>query len=226
MQRAEDFDRFSEALIVLAEAFDVRLSAARINLYFEGLSDRGWPAVETAFGQALRTCKFFPKIAELRELAAGGSHEDQAEHAWSQFWLVLQRFGTYRSLYCEDPVLAETVRRLYGSWADAGNIPRIEADSAAHQVHHKNFVTTYGDLARHPQPYDPYLVGQIEATNLATLAYWERGMPLEPEVTYLPRQGNPESRPLRVLQPDHVLVRLLDQAMQPVLPAADEDATS
>jgi hypothetical protein len=51
-------------------------------------------------------------------------------------------------------------------------------------------------------------------------------MPLEPEVTYLPRQGEPESRPLRALQPDHVLVRMLDQVMQPALPAADDDATS
>jgi hypothetical protein len=171
MQRDQDFDRFSDALVVLAEAFGTKLSAARIDIYFEGLRDLNWPALEVAFGQVLRTCKFFPVVAEIRETVAGGSQEDQGEHAWSQIWIVLQRCGTYRSLYCEDPMVAETIRRLYGSWPDAWNIPRQAADPIAYQVHHKNFVTTYCGLARHPQPYDPYLAGQIEATNLATMAY-------------------------------------------------------
>jgi hypothetical protein len=225
MEREQDFDRFSEALIVLAEGFDAKLSAARINLYFEGLRDLDWPVLEAAFGQVLRTCKFFPRVAEIWDIVAGGSLEERAEHAWRQYCLALECGGTYRSLYCEDLVLAETIRRLYGSWADAGNIPRGEADPPAYQVHHKNFVTTYSDLDRHPQRYEPYLVGRIEATNLITIGRWERGMPLEPAVIYLPRQGTPDSRPLRALQPDHPLVRILDKAVQPALPTADDDST-
>ena len=99
MDREQDFDRFSEGLIVLAEAFDVKLSAARINLYFEGLSDLDWSHVEAAFTQVLRTCKFFPRVAEIREIVAGGSPEELAEHAWRQLWLALERCGTYRSLF-------------------------------------------------------------------------------------------------------------------------------
>jgi hypothetical protein len=149
------------------------------------------------------------------------SPDDCAEHAWQQFWLALTRSGTYRSLYCEDAILAETIRRSYGSWADAWNIPRPEHDPPGYQIHHKNFVSTYRDLARHRQRWDPYLIGQTEATNLATMSTWARGVSLEPVVMYLPTDGNPEPRPLRAMGPHHPLVALIDRASQPALAAGD-----
>ena len=57
------------------------------------------------------------------------------------------------------------------------------------------------------------------------MGQWERGTPFEPQVGYLPRQGEPESRPLRALRPGHPLMRMLDQVVQPVLPAGEGDVT-
>jgi hypothetical protein len=82
-------------------------------------------------------------------------------------------------------------------------------------------VATYRDLARQRQRWDPYLVGKIEAENLATMASWTHGLPAEPLVTYLPVHGDPEPRPLRALAPEHPVIALIDRATHPALSAGD-----
>lgn len=160
---AQDREAFAGLMAALAETHNEALTPQRLEIYFRVLAD--WPieVVAAAVDAAIRRLKFFPKPAELIELIEG-SPEDRAEHAWQQFLVAVARCGTYRSLYCEDVVLAETIRRVYGSWADAGHVPRPEYDAPGHQVHHKNFVSAYRNLARHPERWDPHLVGIIEAT--------------------------------------------------------------
>jgi hypothetical protein len=82
-------------------------------------------------------------------------------------------------------------------------------------------VSTYRDLARQRKRGDPYLVGKFEAENLATMASWTHGLPAEPLVTYLPKHGDPEPRPLRALFPQHPLVALIDRLTQAALVAGD-----
>jgi hypothetical protein len=215
-----DFQAFAGLMALLAETFDKDFTVQRVEIYARALAEYSIEVIAAAVDAAIRTLKFFPKPAELIELIEG-SPDDQAEHAWMQFWAALTRGGTYRSLYCEDGVVAETIRRLYGTWADAGNIPRPEADAPGHQIHHKNFVSTYRDLARQRQPWDPYLMGRIEATNLASASTWAHGVPVEPLVTYLLKNGDPEPRPLRTLSPHHPLIALIDRLTQPALSAGD-----
>jgi hypothetical protein len=215
-----DIEAFAGLMAILAELFGKDLNAQLVEIYFLALAQ--WPIehIAAAVDEAVRTLKFFPKPAELIELMEG-SPDDQAEHAFGQFWLAVIRCGTYRSLYCEDDVLAEVIRRQFGSWADAGNIPRPEYDPPAHQIHRKNFLSTYRDLARQRQRWDPYLVGKFEAENLATMSTWTRGLPAEPLVTYLPKVGDPEPRPLRALAPEHPLIALIDRMTQPALATGD-----
>jgi hypothetical protein len=207
-------------MAMLVEVFDKEVTPQRVEIYFRALAAYPIDRIAAAVEEAVRTLKFFPKPAELIELIEG-SPDDQAEHGWLQFWAALTRGGTYRSLYCEDGVVAETIRRLYGSWADAWNIPRPEFDPPSHQIHHKNFVATYRDLARQRQPWDPYLIGRTEATNLTTMSTWTRGIPAEPLVTYLPKHDDPEPRSLRALAPEHPLIALIDRMTQPALAAGD-----
>jgi hypothetical protein len=215
-----DLEAFAGLMALLAEVFDKDLNAQRVEIYFRALAT--WPIeqIAAAVDEAVRRLKFFPKPAELIELLEG-SPDDQAEHAWGQFWLALTRGGTYRSLYCEDDVLAEVIRRQFGTWADAWNIPRPEYDPPGHQIHRKNFVSMYRDLVRQRRRWDPYLMGQTEATNLATMSTWTHGVPIEPEVTYLPKVGDPEPRLLRAISPQHPLIALIDRATQPALAAGD-----
>jgi hypothetical protein len=215
-----DIETFAGLMALLAEVFGKDLHAQLVEIYFRALAE--WPIerIAEAVHEAVRQLKFFPKPAELIEIIEG-SPNDRAEHAWGQCWLALNRSGTYRSLLCEDDVLAETVRRLYGSWTEAGNIPRPECDPPGHQIHHRNFVSIYRGLVRQRRRWDPYLMGQTEATNLATMSTWTHGVPIEPEVTYLPKVGDPEPRLLRAISPQHPLIALIDRATQPALAAGD-----
>jgi hypothetical protein len=215
-----DIEAFAGLMAILAEVFGKDLNPQLVEIYFRALAE--WPieCIAAAVDEAVRRLKFFPKPAELIELIEG-SPDDQAEHAWQQFWVALTRSGTYQSLYCEDVVLAEVIRRLYGSWSDAWNIPRPEHDPPGHQIHHRNFVSAYRDLSRQRQQWEPYLMGRTEATNLATMSTWTHGVPIEPLVNYLPKNGDPEPRPLRALSPQHPLIALIDRLTQPALPAGD-----
>lgn len=217
---AHDFEAFAGLMALLAETFDKDLNPQRVEIYARALAEYPIEVIAAAVDETVRRLKFFPKPAELIELIEG-SPDDQAEHVWGQFWLALNRGGTYRSLFCEDVMLAETIRRLYGSWADTWNIPRPEYDPPGHQIHHRNFVSAYRDLARRPQPWEAYLTGRFEAANMATLSTWTRGLPVEPLVTYLPKDGDPEPRPLRALSPEHPLIALIDRATQPALATGD-----
>jgi hypothetical protein len=215
-----DLEAFASLMAVLVEVFDKKPTPQRVEIYARALAAYPIERIAAAVEEAVRTLKFYPKPAELIELIEG-LPDDRAEHAWGQFWLALTRSGTYQSLLCEDDVLAEVVRRLYGSWTEAGNIPRPECDPPGHQIHHRNFVSTYRDLARQHRRWDPYLVGRTEAANLATLSTWTRGIPAEPLVTYLPKHGDPEPRPLRALAPEHPLIALIDRLTWPALAAGD-----
>src|SRR5882672_1981761 len=115
---AHDFEAFAGLMALLAETFDKVLTPSRVEIYFRAMADWSIERIAAAVDAAVCRLKFFPKPAELIELIEW-SPDDQAEHAWGQFWLALTHGGTYRSLYCEDEVLAETSRRLYGSWSDA-----------------------------------------------------------------------------------------------------------
>jgi hypothetical protein len=219
-----DFEAFAGLMAVLEEVFGKEFTPQLVEIYFRALADFPIERIAAAVDEAVRTLKFFPKPAELVELIER-SPDDQAEDAWGQFWLAVTRCGTYRSLYCEDGVLAEVIRRQCGSWADAGNIPRPEYDPPGHQILRKNILSAYRDLARQGQRWDPYLVDKFEADNLATMSTWTRGVPPEPLVTYLPVHGDPEPRPLRALSPHHPLIALIDKLTQPALPdgAAPDD---
>jgi len=91
-----------DQLTVLAEAFGEsgeKVSPQRLQIYACDLADLGRAQLEMAFQRARRECKFFPKIAELREFA-DGSLEDQckveAEAAWTFAMNYLKRWGVER----------------------------------------------------------------------------------------------------------------------------------
>jgi hypothetical protein len=109
----DNIEDFAGLMALLAEVFGKELNPQLVEIYFRALADFSIERIAAAVEEAVRRLRFFPKPAELIELMEG-SPDDQAEHAWGQFWLALTRIGTYRSLYCEDDVLAEVIRRQFG----------------------------------------------------------------------------------------------------------------
>jgi multidrug efflux pump subunit AcrA (membrane-fusion protein) len=64
-----DHERFVELLTLLATTFDAPMGSTRLEGYWRALEDMPLDALELAVDQALRTLRFFPKPAELREPA-------------------------------------------------------------------------------------------------------------------------------------------------------------
>lgn len=122
----QDTTRFFEAITILGEVFDAKLSTARCTAYFEILADYAWPIVEIALKRAMREQTFFPKPAELIELIEG-PRKDEAEQAWTQLQEIVRDYGPEFPLACYEPAFAEAISIFAGDWVDACR--RIEAIS-------------------------------------------------------------------------------------------------
>jgi hypothetical protein len=66
---AADRPAFAQLLALLGETFREPISEARVAGYWLACEDVPLPALQAAVREALRTCKFFPRPAELRERA-------------------------------------------------------------------------------------------------------------------------------------------------------------
>lgn len=80
-----------------------------------GLNDLDIEDVERGARFALKTCKFFPRPAELRELAVG-SPDDAAETAWLEILSEVRRIGSY-GVPTLEPSAAIAVRAVWGTWS-------------------------------------------------------------------------------------------------------------
>lgn len=75
-----------DQLTILGEAFGQQLTDERMRVYCSDLADLTVEQVKLACGRARRELKFFPKIAELRELAGASGLLDGrpgVEQAWA-----------------------------------------------------------------------------------------------------------------------------------------------
>lgn len=117
-----------QQLVLLAVALDAEVNDERFKIYARDLRDLPRNQLEIAFGRARRELKFFPKIAELRELT-GPQIEDEAVAAWDETIRFVERYvqsDVYGNYSIEQgvrdsppPVLSlrimDTVRRV-GGW--------------------------------------------------------------------------------------------------------------
>lgn len=119
-----------DELTVLAEAVGDSVTAARLRIYAEDLSDLSRAQLETAFIRARRECKFFPKLPELRDMAGAGAQQvkdAEAEEAWNFVIVYLRKWGVDRMpIYSggkklEPPILPARIdyslRAIGGFWS-------------------------------------------------------------------------------------------------------------
>jgi hypothetical protein len=77
-----------DQLTLLAEAQGEPLTPQRLRIYAEDLSDLTLEGLTTAFTRARRELRFFPKIAELRQLAGASDAEQRDAEARAAWQLV------------------------------------------------------------------------------------------------------------------------------------------
>lgn len=110
-----DAATFAEAMHALGETFNEPVSPIRTEAYFDALSDLSIEQVNAAVRLALRSCKFFPKPVELRELI-GGAPDANADAAWGEVQREIGRVGYLGTPKFSDPRTALTVREVWGGW--------------------------------------------------------------------------------------------------------------
>lgn len=93
-------DTFKRGIAKLGLAFESRLedNQARLDLYWEQVRHVGDVEFLAAVEYCIRTCRFFPKIAELREALDGirratGASPALGEDAWAAFLRRLSRWN-------------------------------------------------------------------------------------------------------------------------------------
>lgn len=112
-----DSAEFARLFTLLSQTFDKEASDALAQIYFDGLKDFAIEQVAAAVNQAVRTKKFWPKVAELRELIEG-SVDDRAAQAWAAF-LEAAADGGQASIRFSDPAAARAVDAVFGGWIQA-----------------------------------------------------------------------------------------------------------
>lgn len=101
------------SLTRIGVSLGAELSPQRLKIYLEDLQDVPFDALRVALERAGKQCKFFPSVAELRELAGGQqpSLEDQAIAAWDS--LRCLRKG-WKAEALDDPLIRRCFDRLGG----------------------------------------------------------------------------------------------------------------
>lgn len=116
-----DKTKFSKALLVAAQLFDRELSNIIIGLYFDALKEYSIKQAEDAISKAIKSCKFFPKPAEIIELISDGSVkiEDRALIIANQIISHVHTAGSRVFPKLDDPIAKHlmTTRWPYYEWA-------------------------------------------------------------------------------------------------------------
>lgn len=176
----DNLEQFSNLLDMLCTAFDKQASEKLTDVYFAGLSDLTIDAVEYACKRAVHECKFFPKIAELREMCAG-SLQDHAEMAWRTFCRLCVDESHYPSLQVYDPALAFAIRQ-FGGWIEAARRMN-EASPEMARAYENQFKTSYKLGLNHADAKPEYFAGFYEAQNRQSLGRTDRAKGREIDLT-------------------------------------------
>lgn len=114
----QDRPGFAELMVGVGEVYGESMSDARMELYWRALSDLSFESVRHAADIHVRTQKFFPRPAELRE-AVDGRTEDHAEVAWAAVQALVRKHGYWANpsdIRWPDDVTHHAAMKLYGGW--------------------------------------------------------------------------------------------------------------
>lgn len=111
-----DRPAFARALFVLGETFNEPISDLRAEGYFDAMRDFSLEEANAAIREALRTCKFFPKPVELREMVEGDV-DANADRGWAEVIREVRRVGYTGVPAFADPKVLAAVCDIWGSWS-------------------------------------------------------------------------------------------------------------
>lgn len=146
-----DREAFALLMLGIGETYGEAVSDARMEIYFQALADLELAAIQRAATVHVRTQKFFPRPAELRE-AVLGRLDDEAELAWGGLLRLVRRCGFWWNEAIQGPLPwpDEATKRaaleLYGGWKPL--CERLPGEGPGLAVAAKQFKATYAAYAR------------------------------------------------------------------------------
>jgi len=168
------FDEFNELLDVISEQYGKPLSSGAKMLYWQGLKDFDYKAIQQALYRHIRntdTGMFMPKIADVIRMLQG-STQDSAMTAWAKVDKAVRHKGTYVDVVFDDPLIHRVLHDM-GGWIAIGQKTEDEWPFVA-----KEFETRYrGFKSRSETPdYPKILTGIANAHNCS------QGLEIQPYV--------------------------------------------
>ena len=166
------FDEFNELLDVVSEQYGKPLSSGAKMLYWQGLKDFDFNAIQQALFRHIRnpdSGMFMPKIADVIKMLQG-STQDSAMTAWAKVDKAIRHKGPYVDVVFDDPLIHRVLHDM-GGWIALGQKNEDEWPFVA-----KEFENRYRGFKQRSEipEYPSVLVGIANAHNN------NKGLPLEP----------------------------------------------
>lgn len=159
-----DADRkpLAKILGVLGATFNEPLDDLKIEGYFMALKDLDFESVRNAAFDALKTCKFFPRPADIRERIAGENIDALLLSGWSHVLSEIRRVGSWRVPELSAEISA-TIAQLHGDWTRAVAVIG-RANPFDLRQHEKEFRLVFAEeIRKAAKPLPPHSAGVISA---------------------------------------------------------------
>ena len=160
----EEKRRFAALMTSLADYYEKDLSKGVIALYWEGLRQYDYEAIEKAAWAHTQLSdeagRWMPKVSDLNKMLVGRT-TDQSQIAWSKVDKAIRTVGPYSDVAFDDPIIHRVISDM-GGWIAINGKDEKEWPFVA-----KEFCTRYqafkmtGDTPEHPN----YLIGMANAQN-------------------------------------------------------------
>lgn len=156
--------RFAALLTSVADYYKEPLSKNVIALYWDGLRQYDYEAIEAATRAHMQlpdeAGRWMPKISDLNKMLQGRT-TDQGQIAWSRVDRAVRTVGPYADVAFDDPIIHRVIADMGGWVALCGK------DEKEWPFVSKEFCTRYqsfkmtGDTPEHPR----YLIGMANSEN-------------------------------------------------------------
>lgn len=154
----EEKRRFMKLIVALSDYYGKEMSKGVIGLYWEGLRQYDYEAIEKAAWAHTQNPdeagRWMPRVSDLNKVLQG-SNSDQSQIAWAKVDAAVRRIGTYQDVVFDDPIIHRVIADM-GGWVQLGS-----KDDAAWPFVAKEFETRYRGLRMRTEPlqYPPRLIG-------------------------------------------------------------------
>lgn len=119
----EERRRFAGLLTALSDYYKSEISKAVAGLYWEGLKQYDFEAIEQAAWAHTQNPdeagRWLPRISDLRKLLEG-STQDQAAIAWTKVDTAIRTRGTWDDVVFDDPIIHRVIADM-GGWVLIGS---------------------------------------------------------------------------------------------------------